>query len=382
MTSCNAVEVHAETPAKRFEPDRAPHMLLNSKATPLFRVPRDQSGRALVPSRKHGFSCKSKPISSVLKSDGAHSGASPGSSQDFHQLLLKTQQNIIQEAESLESSGQTFLIDKWATAPSRSGITAVMQDGCLLEKGAVNVSFVQGKLTPERAMAMSSRGRGIHRAGGQSYSAAALSLVFHPANPFVPTLRADVRLFQVEGQAWYGGGCDLTPAYLFEEDARQFHSFWKATCDKHHTDLYPKCKAWCDDYFYIPARQEHRGIGGLFFDDLEAKDAPFDVSQFVKDVAEGILSSWRDIARKRQAMPFSDEQRQWQLLRRGRYLEFNLLYDRGVKFGLSGGRLESIMVSAPPLIAWRYNVVPQAESAEAKLIAVLQKPVDWANPTT
>ncbi|DBA80120.1 TPA: hypothetical protein ACH3X2_007602 [Trebouxia sp. C0005] len=187
---------------------------------------------------------------------------------------------------------------------------------------------------------------------------------------------------QVEGQAWYGGGCDLTPAYLFEEDARHFHSFWKATCDKHHTDLYTKYKAWCDDYFYIPARQEHRGIGGIFFDDLEAKDAAFDVSQFVEDVAEGILSSWRDIATKRQAMPFSHEQRQWQLLRRGRYLEFNLLYDRGVKFGLSGGRLESIMVSAPPLIAWRYNVVPEAGSAEAKLVAVLQKPVEWASHTT
>ncbi|KAL0025908.1 hypothetical protein WJX77_002191 [Trebouxia sp. C0004] len=294
-------------------------------------------------------------------SDGAQPGASPGTAQNFHQLLLATQQSIIREAESLDSSGQTFLIDKWATAPSRSGVTAVMQDGCLLEKGAVNISLVQG---------------------GQSYSAAALSLVFHPANPFVPTLRADVRLFQVEGQSWYGGGCDLTPAYLFEEDARQFHKFWKATCDKHHADLYPKYKAWCDDYFYIPARQEHRGIGGIFFDDLEAKDAPFDVSQFVKDVAEGMLSSWRDIATKRQATPFSDEQRQWQLLRRGRYLEFNLLYDRGVKFGLSGGRLESIMVSAPPLIAWRYNVVPEAGSAEAELIAVLQKPVDWTSHTT
>ncbi|DBB05047.1 TPA: hypothetical protein ACH3X3_010315 [Trebouxia sp. C0006] len=380
---CNALsQALAETPAKEFEPDKASHMLLSGKATPFFCLSRDQSGRKLTFSRKNVFASKRNAISSVLKLDGAQSGASPGSALDFHQLLLKTQQRIIQEAESLESSSQTFLIDKWATAPSRTGITAVMQDGCLLEKGAVNISLVQGKLTSERAMAMSSRGRGIHHAGGQSYSAAALSLVFHPANPFVPTLRADVRLFQVEGQAWYGGGCDLTPAYLFEDDARQFHSFWKATCDKHHTDLYSKYKAWCDDYFYIPARQEHRGIGGIFFDDLEATDAPFDVSQFVKDVAEGILSSWRDIATKRQAMPFSDDQRQWQLLRRGRYLEFNLLYDRGVKFGLSGGRLESIMVSAPPLIAWRYNVVPEAGSAEAKLVAVLQKPVDWATPTT
>ncbi|KAL0025409.1 hypothetical protein WJX79_006082 [Trebouxia sp. C0005] len=357
-------------------------MLLSGKATPLFCLPRDQFGRKLTPSRIPVFPRESNAVSSVLKSDGAQTGASPDSAQDFDQLLLNTQQRIIQEAESLESSGQTFLIDKWATAPTRSGITAVIQDGCLLEKGAVNISLVQGKLTPERAMAMSSRGRGIDHAGGQSYSAAALSLVFHPANPFVPTLRADVRLFQVEGQAWYGGGCDLTPAYLFEEDARHFHSFWKATCDKHHTDLYTKYKAWCDDYFYIPARQEHRGIGGIFFDDLEAKDAAFDVSQFVEDVAEGILSSWRDIATKRQAMPFSHEQRQWQLLRRGRYLEFNLLYDRGVKFGLSGGRLESIMVSAPPLIAWRYNVVPEAGSAEAKLVAVLQKPVEWASHTT
>jgi len=223
-------------------------------------------------------------------------------------------------------------------------------------------------------------GRGRHVEAGAPYAAAAMSLVFHPAHPLVPTLRADVRLFQADGQAWYGGGCDLTPAHLFDEDAESFHTFWRDLCDQHGANLYDEYKAWCDKYFYIPARSEHRGVGGIFFDDLAADDPNTNAPEFVKAVGRGILPSWRQIAEARQQQAFSEDQRQWQLLRRGRYLEFNLLYDRGVKFGLDGGRVESIMVSAPPLIAWRYRAEPAPGSEEARLLDVLQEPRAWARP--
>ncbi|KAK9908426.1 hypothetical protein WJX75_007683 [Coccomyxa subellipsoidea] len=222
-------------------------------------------------------------------------------------------------------------------------MTAVLEGGDLLEKAAVNVSIVQGTLTAERAKAMSSRGRGIDPDGGQAYSAAALSLVYHPAHPFVPTLRADVRRFQVGDQ----------------------------------DTLYAKYKEWCDSYFYLPAWKEHRGIGGIFFDDLAAEQSSFDVEQFVHDVAGGILPSWQPIAERRRTEIFSEQQRQWQLQRRGAYVCFNTLYDRGFRFGLNGGRIESLLVSFPPLVAWNYKVVPKEGSQEDALLHVLRQPRDW-----
>lgn len=226
---------------------------------------------------------------------------------------------------------------------------------------------------------MSSRGRGeINPQGGDEYAAAAMSLVFHSAHPLVPTLRADVRLFQVAGQSWYGGGCDLTPFYVNEEDATAFHAHWRDVCTQYQSGLYTRLKDWCDKYFYIPARKEHRGLGGLFFDDLTSKECGFDAAEFTRAVGRGILPSWVGIAAARSSLPFTPAQRDWQLLRRGRYLEFNLLYDRGVKFGLDGGRIESIMVSAPPLIAWKYNVQAEPGSPEAELEALLRTPRQWA----
>lgn len=305
-------------------------------------------------------------------------------SSEFEHYILDLQQRIIQAAEELDGSGARFQHDRWSRSPDNPnagyGITSVLEGGSVLEKAASNISVVAGTLSPERAKAMSSRGRdAIDPAGGQRYSAAAMSLVFHSAHPLIPTLRADVRLFEVEGQMWYGGGCDLTPFYPGDDDFRQFHAFWKGTCDRHDLKLYPEFKSWCDRYFYIPARKEHRGVGGLFFDDLEAGPAAgYDVAQFVRDVGDGILPSWTSIVARRRTQPFSEAQRQWQLLRRGRYLEFNLLYDRGVKFGLDGGRVESIMVSAPPLIAWKYNVQPEAGSAEEQLVELLRTPREWA----
>jgi len=300
----------------------------------------------------------------------------------FEEYALQLQDGIIKRATELDGSGRTFVRDRWDRDQSNPnagfGITAVLEGGELLEKAASNVSVISGVLSSTRAAAMTSRGRDIDPAGGQPYSAVAMSLVFHPKSPWVPTLRADVRVFEVDGQRWYGGGCDLTPAYLFREDAAEFHRFWKEVCDRSSPQLYPEYKAWCDRYFYIPARQEHRGVGGIFFDDLDDNEADFDVDQFVRSVGDGILPSWEPIIARRRCEAVTEAARNWQLLRRGRYLEFNLLYDRGVKFGLDGGRVESIMVSAPPLIAWQYNVQPEPGSQEAETLEVLRKPQDWA----
>lgn len=298
----------------------------------------------------------------------------------FEAYVLDLQERILSEAEALDGSGRTFVRDRWSRGSDNAGygITAVLEGGDLLEKAAANVSIIHGSLSAQRAQAMSSRGRAdIDPAGGQPYSAAAMSLVFHSAHPLVPTLRADVRLFQVAGSAWFGGGCDLTPSYLFEDDAAEFHRHWKRVCDRHSPAAYAEYKAWCDRYFYIPCRKEHRGIGGIFFDDVASAEAGFDAATFARAVGDNVLPSWRAIAARRRALPFTDAQRQWQLLRRGRYLEFNLLYDRGVKFGLDGGRVESIMVSAPPLIAWKYNVEPAAGSDEARLVEALRAPREW-----
>eukprot|EP00246_Nothoceros_aenigmaticus_P009046 TRINITY_DN24331_c0_g1_i1.p1 TRINITY_DN24331_c0_g1~~TRINITY_DN24331_c0_g1_i1.p1 ORF type:complete len:243 (+),score=34.38 TRINITY_DN24331_c0_g1_i1:345-1073(+) len=236
---------------------------------------------------------------------------------------------------------------------------------------------------------MSARGRPTN--AGSPYFAGAISLVFHPLNPYVPTFRSDVRYFQIEEQVgWFGGGADLTPCYLIEEDARNFHTFYKQICDKYDPRLYDRCKAACDSYFFLPARKEHRGIGGIFFDDLQMLERHINPSgkacsqedleqvySFVQEVAIGFMPSFLPTAQKRNAIAHGERERTWQLLRRGRYLEFNLLYDRGVKFGLDGGRIESIMVSAPPLVAWKYNFQPEPASPEALLLEVLRVPRPW-----
>eukprot|EP00887_Chlorella_sp_A99_P006464 scaffold3.g6464.t1 len=318
-----------------------------------------------------------RPARAAARPAASAAPATAGRTSTFEELILDTQQRIIAATEQLDGSGRRFAHDRWQRSPDTPnagyGITSVLDDGAVLEKAAVNVSVINGVLTPERARAMSGRGRaGIDPAGGQPYSAAAMSLIYHSAHPYIPTLRADVRVFDVAGQRWYGGGCDLTPFYV--SDFSEFHHFWKALCDARGPQLYPEFKAWCDEHFYIGVRKEARGVGGIFFDDLEAEAEAYDVEGFVRDVAGGILPSWEPIVTRRRGEEYSEAQRQWQLLRRGRYLEFNLLHDRGVKFGLDGGRIESIMVSAPPLIAWRYSVQPQPGTDEAALVELLQAP--------
>eukprot|EP00892_Ulva_mutabilis_P000804 jgi/Ulvmu1/10724/UM068_0010.1 len=338
----------------------------------------------------------------------------------FEEYVLDLQKDIKSRAERIESgSRKVFIDDRWDRGESGNngyGITSVLEGGDVLEKAAANISVIKGVLTPERAVVMSSRGRdGIDPEGGQAYSAVAMSLVFHSAHPFIPTLRADVRLFEVGEEAWFGGGCDLTPNYLshthpdapsatdLTPDISAFHTFWKDLCGEHSPALYPRYKRWCDDYFYIPCRKEHRGTGGIFFDDLDAEEplgaglegedggaspqgagrgegGVLGAEAFTRAVGSGIVPSWEGIVEARRGLPFTEEHRKWQELRRGRYIEFNLLYDRGVRFGLEGGRIESIMVSAPPRVRWAYrqSVAPPEGSPEAAMLRVLREPREWA----
>ena len=234
----------------------------------------------------------------------------------------------------------------------------------------------------------------MHIKEGDTYAAAALSIVLHTRSPMVPTFRSDVRIFMVvpstsdsdsageKVMAWFGGGADLTPYYLFDDDISFFHGLYRDLCQNHFPSetpssfSYSHMKQACDEYFFLPARSEHRGTGGIFFDDMIASQSTL---SFVQDVADTWMPSWLPIVTDRKLMEYTNQQRQWQLLRRGRYLEFNLLYDRGVKFGLANAnpRVEGVMVSAPPLIAWEYNHKVEPGSEEDRLMKILKDPIDW-----
>ena len=315
----------------------------------------------------------------------------------FEDFLLDKQNELCDALERVDGSDARFCRDYWERGSKSDGygITRVLEGGDVFEKAAANVSIIRGTLTPERARAMSSRGRAeIDPEGGQEYEACALSLVFHPRSPMVPTFRADVRRFRVGGKAWYGGGADLTPYYLFDEDAEEFHDKYRAVCDSHDknaeaSEVYAACKDWCDEYFYIPARREHRGVGGVFFDDLE-DDAGSgsdgarvrgvtDAESFTRAIADEWLDSYLPIVDKRRDEAYGEAQERWHHQRRGRYIEFNLLYDRGVRFGLDGGRIEAIMVSAPPRVRWDYDVNPEPGSEEHRLVETLRAPREWTN---
>lgn len=295
----------------------------------------------------------------------------------FSSLCLNSQSNIIQQLEAYDTKG-VFNKEAWSKSESSYGVTAVLEKGDIWEKAAVSTTITKGILTTERASSLSAKGRNAK--AGDNYSAAALSLVLHSRSPMVPTFRADVRYFELDSSlGWFGGGADLTPYYLFDSDAQYFHKSLKETCDKYSNTLYPKFKTWCDDYFYLPARGEHRGIGGIFFDDLEFIPIDKDkVMDFVQDICDTFMISYLPIVLERKCIPYTESQRHFQLLRRGRYVEFNLLYDRGVKFGLvPGGRTEAVLVSCPPVVAWDYNYIPESGSEEARLMDVLKQPKNW-----
>ena len=315
---------------------------------------------------------------------------------DFVDFLKQKQADIIAEIEGLEN-GSKFSRDGWGifsddgsidTSLKSGGITRVVQGGAIIEKGACSLTLIQeGVLTADRAATIRARQSEDVVVAGDVYSAAALSIVLHTRSPLVPTFRSDVRIFMVrtgKGRflAWFGGGADLTPYYLFEDDIRAFHNMYRDLSNEllpNNPDFtYELMKKECDDYFYLPARNEHRGTGGIFFDDMMASETTL---AFVKGVANTWMPSWLPIVKARGNEKYSEQQKQWQLLRRGRYLEFNLLYDRGVKFGLanSNPRVEGVMVSAPPMIAYEYNHQITPDSPEAKLAEILKNPKDWAS---
>lgn len=282
-------------------------------------------------------------------------------------------------------------IDRWVRKEGGGGITCIIQNGRVFEKAGVNISVVYGILPPQAVQQMRSRGKQFNSLVQEStqvpFFAAGVSSVIHPRNPNVPTIHFNYRYFEVDqpeldGKSdkmwWFGGGTDLTPYLLDEADCKLFHSELKKACDKYDATYYGKFKKWCDDYFYIVHRKERRGIGGLFFDDIDYPDQE-KAFGFVRSCAQHILPSYLPLVFKNMHKPFSGQDREWQLLRRGRYTEFNLVYDRGTKFGLvtPGARYESILMSLPLYAKWLYCHEPEAGSIYSKLMDVLKEPREW-----
>lgn len=290
-------------------------------------------------------------------------------------FLLSLQDTICAALEK-EDGSATFQEDAWERTAGGGGKSRVMRDGAVFEQAGVNFSHVFGDKMPGSATA--------HRPelAGRSFEAMGVSLVVHPKNPHVPTSHANVRFFiaEKEGEApvwWFGGGFDLTPFYPVEEDCIHWHQTAKSLCEPFGGHVYAEHKAWCDRYFFLPHRNETRGVGGLFFDDLNqwGFDASFG---YIKAVGEGYLDAYLPIVQKRKTTPYGEREREFQLYRRGRYVEFNLVYDRGTLFGLqSGGRTESILMSMPPLVRWEYGFEPEVGSAEEKLYTEYLKPREW-----
>jgi coproporphyrinogen III oxidase len=272
-----------------------------------------------------------------------------------------------------ELDGATgFTTDAWQRQGGGGGVTRVLEGGALFEKAGVNWSSVDGELPPELADHMPGEGRAFRASG--------ISLVLHPRSPMVPTTHANFRCLTKGNALWFGGGADLTPYYLFRDDAVHFHSVLAAACDRHRpVGDYDRFKAWCDEYFFLPHRGETRGVGGVFFDYLGAKGEhpPARVFDLVSDLGRSFVQAYVPIAQRRQTASYGDLERAWQLRRRGRYVEFNLIYDRGTLFGLkTNGRIESILMSLPPLVRWDYDVMATPGSPEAELLAHL-RPIDW-----
>ncbi|CAG9787990.1 unnamed protein product [Diatraea saccharalis] len=276
-----------------------------------------------------------------------------------------------------------FKVDRWIRKEGGGGITCVLQDGRVFEKAGVNISVVSGNLPPAAVQQMRSRGKALQN-DNLPFFAAGVSAVIHPRNPMVPTIHFNYRYFEVEDkdgvQWWFGGGTDLTPYYLNEDDAVHFHQTLKLACDAHDQTYYAKFKKWCDDYFTIPHRGERRGVGGIFFDDIDYP-SQWAAFNFVTSCAEAVIPSYLPIVQKHKDDAYGYYERQWQLLRRGRYVEFNLIYDRGTKFGLHTpeARYESILMSLPLNAKWEYMHQPKPNSPEEELLKVLREPRDWLN---
>lgn len=288
--------------------------------------------------------------------------------------LLELQNSIVERLEQVD--GQSFQRDSWARPEGGGGTSCVLEGGNVLERGGVNFSHVFGPNLPPSASA--------HRPelAGRSFEAMGVSLVFHPRNPYAPTVHMNVRCFIAKKEGadpvwWFGGGMDLTPYYGYEEDAVHFHQTCFDALQPFGGAHYPRFKKWCDDYFYLKHRQEPRGIGGIFFDDFNEQDFATSFS-LVQSVGDHFLPAYIPILERRKDLPYGERERDFQAYRRGRYVEFNLVFDRGTLFGLqSGGRTESILMSLPPIVKWRYDWKPEAGSAEARLYSDFLTGRDW-----
>jgi coproporphyrinogen III oxidase len=294
---------------------------------------------------------------------------------EISQWLKNLQMDICGQLEAADGEG-SFISDRWEREGGGGGDSRVITNGSIIEKGGVNFSAVWGK-TPEATL----RSLGISSEEKPDFFATGVSIVIHPFNPMVPIIHMNVRYFEMSnGTWWFGGGIDLTPHYVNEDDARYFHRELKKVCDQHHPSFYAEFKKWADDYFFVRHRSETRGIGGIFFDYLNAekgftKDTAF---AFLQSVGTAFSPLYLYFMKKNSGLSFSEKEKQWQYLRRGRYVEFNLVWDRGTKFGLeTDGRTESILMSLPPQANWIYNFQPEQNSAEANTLALLKKGIEW-----
>jgi coproporphyrinogen III oxidase len=317
------------------------------------------------------------------------------------QFMRQLQDEICQVLQQLDGVG-IFQEDTWERVEGGGGRSRRMRDGAVFEQGGVNFSEVWGSHLPPSILAQRPE------AAGHKFYATGTSIVLHPRNPYVPTVHLNYRYFEAGPVWWFGGGADLTPYYPFAEDAAHFHSKLKQACDAHHPEYYPVFKPWCDEYFYLKHRQEMRGVGGIFFDYQDGQGQLYrglypegaaavysnqvgtlaprsweELFAFVCDCGKAFLPAYVPIVERRQSMEYGDRQRNFQLYRRGRYVEFNLVYDRGTIFGLqTNGRTESILMSLPPLVRWEYGYKPEPNTPEAELYETFLKPQDWASWTS
>ncbi|MHC0061651.1 oxygen-dependent coproporphyrinogen oxidase [Nostoc sp. UIC 10890] len=317
------------------------------------------------------------------------------------QLMRQLQDEISQGLQQLDGGG-TFQEDAWERPEGGGGRSRVIRDGAVFEQGGVNFSEVWGSHLPPSILAQRPE------AEGHQFYATGTSMVLHPRNPYVPTVHLNYRYFEAGPVWWFGGGIDLTPYYPFAEDAAHFHHTLKQACDAHDPEYYSVFKPWCDEYFYLKHRQEMRGIGGIFFDYQDGQGQLYrgpdpkgtaaitsdrlgipasrnweELFAFVQDCGKAFLPAYTPIVKRRQSMEYGDRERNFQLYRRGRYVEFNLVYDRGTIFGLqTNGRTESILMSLPPLVRWEYGYQPEPNTPEAELYQVFLKPQDWASLTS
>mgnify|MGYP000618970444 CR=1 FL=1 len=297
----------------------------------------------------------------------------------FYEYIQILQDRITSKLEAVDGVAQ-FQEDIWKRPEGGGGRTRVIENGHVFEKGGVNISAVHGQLPKTMQQHFD--------VADANFFACGLSLVLHPKNPMVPTVHANWRYFEMYDAVgnivdqWFGGGQDLTPYYLFDEDAKHFHQVCKTACDKHNAEFYPKYKSRCDEYFYNAHRNEARGIGGLFFDYCKANEGiqMQDWYNFVTEIGDSFLDAYLPIIERRKDLDYTEAQRNWQEIRRGRYVEFNLVHDKGTLFGLkTNGRIESILMSLPPHVQWVYDHHPEAGSEEEKIIKVLQNPIDWVS---